>query len=104
MMLPQACRPGRWLFPPAVRVEEVRSPVAVDVAHTETVADVDAPRTRLGDRRGRPHRRRVCGIPLRSIERGETERVEAGVNQVRLAVARDVLEERLLVTHRLNGD
>src|SRR5690242_2248820 len=50
MVGPQSIGASRWLFPPAVCVEEVFPAVAVDVAHTQAVTDVHAPRPWLRDR------------------------------------------------------
>ena len=65
MVLPRAFRRAfRRLLPPAVRVQVVGPAIAVDVANAEAMADVHAPRARLGNRVRRPHRRRIGRIPL----------------------------------------
>ena len=85
---------GGRLFPPAIRIDDVCAPVAVDVAGADAVSrDVAA----IGDVVDRPHRRRIGRIGLRV-----PHLALGAVHELGLAVAVDVVQDadfRLIRPH-----
>jgi len=94
MPFPEPFLAGWRLLPPAVGTDVILAAIAVDVTDAEAMSDVDAPRSRLRDGFRNPFAGRIGGIGF-----GIAEAVVTGVNDLGLAVAVDVLQQRLFVAN-----
>ena len=84
------------LFPPAIAVDVIHESVAIDVAHADSMTDIDAPRTRIGDDSRNPWLGDIGGIGLRVSQ----EQGLGGMDEFRLTVAVDIGEYRRFVSNR----
>src|SRR5437867_3864574 len=85
MIGPRCWATFRWLFPPAVRIDEVHAPVPVDVSNAHTMI---RPRTLLRHGMSDPHTRWFGRIRLRVHD----DVVWVLKNEFQLAVAVDIFQ------------